>query len=220
MTHLIRLRRCLRVFVVVALVAGIYLAGGMAQGWVVGLMRTLQDPLGRMVLYGGLFCYILLMALPFVPGLEISLLLMFLFGVEGIVAVYFGTWVALCGSYLAGHWLSLRTMAAALGWLHLTRGSEFLLSLEGKPPDEILRRVLARAPTRGVPWLVRYRYLTIACAFNLPGNAFIGGGGGIALAAGMSQVFRFPLYALTVALAIAPVPVTLLVLALLPGPAS
>ena len=54
--------------------------------------------------------------------------------------------------------------------------------------------------------LVRLRFLIFAVLFNLPGNVAIGGGGGVALLAGMSKVFSLPAYLLTVALAVAPVP--------------
>jgi len=54
----------------------------------------------------------------------------------------------------------------------------------------------------------------VAAAFNIPGNALIGGGGGIALVAGMSGLFRLPTYILMVAIAISPIPLFLLAKAL------
>jgi hypothetical protein len=47
-------------------------------------------------------------------------------------------------------------------------------------------------------------------AVTLPGNTLLGGGGGIALAAGMSGVYRLPTYVATVAVAVAPVPLLVL----------
>ena len=44
------------------------------------------------------------------------------------------------------------------------------------------------APTRLLPFLLRYRYVALALAFNLPGNAVLGGGGGIAMMAGLSGI--------------------------------
>jgi hypothetical protein len=41
---------------------------------------------------------------------------------------------------------------------------------------------------------------------NLPGNMLVGGGGGIALVAGMTRLFSWPAFLLTVAVAVAPVP--------------
>jgi len=53
---------------------------------------------------------------------------------------------------------------------------------------------------------LRHRYLALAVLFNLPGNMLIGGGGGIALIAGMSGLYRSTNYFITVTLAVAPVP--------------
>ncbi|MGA6994478.1 MAG: hypothetical protein WBX50_11355, partial [Candidatus Deferrimicrobiaceae bacterium] len=61
-----------------------------------------------------------------------------------------------------------------------------------------------------VPFLLRQRYLVIGVLFNLPGNALIGGGGGIGLIAGMSRLFPFPKYLLLICLAITPGPIIFL----------
>jgi hypothetical protein len=50
----------------------------------------------------------------------------------------------------------------------------------------------------------------IAVALNLPGNVIIGGGGGIGLIAGMSNLCPFPKYILFVSLAITPLPILFL----------
>lgn len=60
------------------------------------------------------------------------------------------------------------------------------------------------APSRLVPALLRRRYLALMVLFDLPGNSMPGGG--IALAAGMSGLFSFPLFVGTVLIAIAPAP--------------
>ena len=54
-------------------------------------------------------------------------------------------------------------------------------------------------------------YLAIAVALNLPGNALFGGGGGIGLITGMSKIVRYKTYIAVLALAIAPLPLTLLI---------
>jgi hypothetical protein len=61
-----------------------------------------------------------------------------------------------------------------------------------------------------VRFLVRHRYLAVAIALNMPGNLMIGDGGGIALAAGFSRLFSLSWFALTVAVAVAPVPIVVL----------
>lgn len=57
-----------------------------------------------------------------------------------------------------------------------------------------------------MPRLLRHRYLALAVALNLPGNTLLGGGGGIALMAGLSGLYPMPAYLTTVAIAVAPVP--------------
>ena len=59
--------------------------------------------------------------------------------------------------------------------------------------------------------LVRHRYLTMIVLLNLPGNSLVGGGGGLALAAGMSGFFRFPMFFATLLVAVAPVPLFFLI---------
>jgi len=54
--------------------------------------------------------------------------------------------------------------------------------------------------------LLKHLYLTIAVVLNLPGNALIGGGGGIGLMVGMSGVVPFYKYLAIVAIAVLPVP--------------
>lgn len=58
--------------------------------------------------------------------------------------------------------------------------------------------------------LLRHRYLIIGILFNVPGNALIGGGGGIGLIAGMSKLYPFPKYLLLICLAITPGPILFL----------
>jgi hypothetical protein len=56
------------------------------------------------------------------------------------------------------------------------------------------------------PFLVRHRFIALAIVLNIPGNIIIGGGGGIAMIAGMSGLYSLPRYLLTVAIAVAPIP--------------
>ncbi len=50
----------------------------------------------------------------------------------------------------------------------------------------------------------------MALALNIPGNALIGGGGGIVLMAGISRLFRPVPFAVTLALAISPLPIAIM----------
>jgi hypothetical protein len=69
--------------------------------------------------------------------------------------------------------------------------------------------MLARAPYQWVGRLVRHRYISLAVLINLPGNAILGGAGGIGLLAGMSGIIKLPRYMATMAIATTPVPLLL-----------
>ena len=57
------------------------------------------------VLIGGGILYVLLLSLPFVPGVELGVLLMCAFGKEGIIFVYFATVAGLSLAFLMGRLL-------------------------------------------------------------------------------------------------------------------
>ena len=54
--------------------------------------------------------------------------------------------------------------------------------------------------------LMRYRYLGIIALLNIPGNAVIGGGGGIAFMAGVTGLFSAKWFALSAILGVMPYP--------------
>lgn len=162
------------------------------------------------VLTASVVAYVLLLAIPFLPGVEIGLMVMVLFGRPGIALVYLATVLALTLSFLLGRLLSPRILVRALDWFHLDRARDLVAVLVPLDPEERLRFLLQSVPSRIVPFLLRHRYLVIAVLFNLPGNALIGGGGGIGLVAGMSRLFPYPKYLFAVCLAIAPVPILFL----------
>jgi hypothetical protein len=150
--------------------------------------------------------YLVLMMIPFMPGMEVGLMLMAMLGVGGIILVYLCTVLALSLSFLVGRLIPPRYVCRALGWLRLERAQKLVTDIEPLGPEERLRFLARCAPSNIVPFLLRHRYLVLSVLFNLPGNVVIGNGGGIALIAGMSRLFPFPKYLLLVCLAITPVP--------------
>ena len=168
-----------------------------------------HDELMHLMVMGAALLYVLLMALPFMPGIEIGIALMILLGQKGALLVYLCTLAALSVSFVVGKTIPPRYLIRLLDWLHLERASSLLARLA--PLDRIQRLELlyATAPSRAVPFLLRHRYLAVAVLLNLPGNAMIGGGGGIGLVCGMSRLFPFPQFVLLVAAAVAPVPLLL-----------
>lgn len=67
-----------------------------------------------------------------------------------------------------------------------------------------------RTPPRLLVQLFAHRYLALAVFLNLPANAVVGGGGGVALLCGMSGQFGWRGYLLTIAIATSPVPILML----------
>lgn len=162
------------------------------------------------VLWFAIVVYVLWMALPFVPGIELGLALMVMLGTRGIVLVYLCTLLSLSLSFTIGRLIPLNGFARFLGWLHLYKAQDLVLQLEPLNSEEKLNFLLRSAPSKVIPFLLKHRYLMIAIALNLPGNALIGGGGGIGLITGMSRLYPFPKYILLVSLAITPLPLLLL----------
>jgi hypothetical protein len=154
--------------------------------------------------------YILWMALPFVPGIELGLALMVMLGPQGVVLVYLCTLLSLSLSFALGRLISLKALTRFVEWLHLHKARDLICRLEPLSPQERMDVLLQTAPSKIVPFLLEHRYLMIAFILNLPGNALIGGGGGIGLIAGMSKLYSFPRYLLLVSLAITPLPLLFL----------
>ena len=124
--------------------------------------------------------YAVLLAIPFVAGVEVGICLMCLFGPPGILAAYVGTVLGLSLSYFLGK---------RIGRLYPLKHEEL----------SIVRRI--RAFSFYVP-----RWLSLALLINTPGNAFFGGGGGIAMAFGMEQNFTNVTFICVILLATLPVP--------------
>jgi hypothetical protein len=150
--------------------------------------------------------FLLLSAIPFVPGAEIGLGILMVLGAEGALLVYLGMVAALGLSFGAGRFVPPDRIAAALGAMGFARARDAVLRTGALPDEERARFIERHAPARWVPVLLRHRYVALALLFNLPGNVILGGGGGIAFAAGASRLFGTGAYLLTIMLAVAPVP--------------
>lgn len=198
---------------------GLLLALVLGAIWVVDLIKEALDltimPHNEALIYrtvlGAVLVYMVLMATPFLPGAEIGLLLLTAFGATVAPLVYAATIVALMVTFLVGHLVPGEVTARALETLRLHKAAALLRQVCAEP-----REVRLDVLMRGVesPWLrgmTRYRYVALAILLNIPGNVVIGGGGGLALVAGLSRVFHPALYLVTVALAVLPVPLAVMV---------
>jgi hypothetical protein len=165
-----------------------------------------HDSMLQLAIAGCALLYIILMAIPFLPGIEIGLALMLLLGNKGALLVYLCTLLALSISFTIGRIINPRLIKLPLNWLYLYKASRLVDQLEPMDQNQRLHLLCENVPSKLVPFLIRHRYLAIATILNLPGNALIGGGGGIGIIAGMSKIIPFHHYILLITAAVAPVP--------------
>ena len=165
-----------------------------------------METMDRAVLIG-VVLYIALMATPFLPGIEIGLALMMVLGPKGVFVTYICTLIALTISFGLGRLFPTHFLVLLLRWLNLRRAATLLSSFNETPPAKRLEFLAERSPSQAIPAVLKRRYLMLALLFNLPGNALIGGGGGIAMMAGMSRLYPFPMYFLLISIAILPGPI-------------
>ncbi len=66
----------------------------------------------QVALLSGLLIYVILLALPFVPGIEISLALFAAFGAKVALPIYGATLIALTIAYAAGRYVPLAVLAS------------------------------------------------------------------------------------------------------------
>lgn len=168
-----------------------------------------MEPVMHRLILAVIICYIVILAIPFMPGVEIGLSLIAFLGPKIIFLVYVSTVFALVLAYAVGRFIPVRHCAWAFGFVGLARAKELMDRLAPLTAEKRLAYLSANAPQGILSFLLRHRFIALAAAINLPGNVLIGGGGGIAMLAGMSGLFPFPMYLLTIALAVAPVPLVI-----------
>lgn len=150
--------------------------------------------------------YALLLAIPFVPGVEIGVTLLVLQGATAAPAVYLATLIGLGTAFMIGRSMPAHVLRNLLLDLRLIKLCAFLDHLQPLPDAHRLALFRNALPTWLGDWPVRFRYVALALLINLPGSSLIGGGGGILLLAGLSGLFLPKATFLTLALAVAPVP--------------
>jgi len=158
----------------------------------------------------GTVAYIGLLALPFVPGAEIGIAMLTAFGAAIAPLVYAATVCAMMLAYLVGRLLPIRALARLLTFLRMRRAAELVERAAPLSREARLAMLLEGAPPRTLALALRYRYAALALAVNVPGNAVIGGGGGIMMMAGLSGIFAPLPTVLAVMLAVSPVPLAVM----------
>jgi hypothetical protein len=175
----------------VSLLLILIIGGNLVSHWITGLLKfeilpSNENFVHRLIMIAAVV-YAVLLAIPFVPGVEIGLALIGMLGPPIVFLVYVSTVVGLSLAYAAGQLISLGGLIRLLDEFSLHRVNRLLKTVEPMSKNERLDFLVAKAPRRFVPFLLRHRYLALAAMFNLPGNFLVGGGGGIAMIAGVSD---------------------------------
>lgn len=195
-------RTALRLAAVLIIAYGLHLL----MGWASGLELFADDRLRIDILVVFLMAYALLISVPFVPGVELGLSLMLMEGPWIAPPIFVSTVAGLSLAYAVGEWVPYAQLRRVFEDLHLMKASRLLDAIEPLSRGQRLEALSARTPAWLRPAATRYRYLLIAILVNLPGNAVLGGGGGILFTAGLSRLF-FPVPTVaTILVAVSPVP--------------
>ena len=174
---------------------------------------ALDDEAGlRRAVLSGAALYSLMLAMPFVPGVEVGLGMIALLGPRVVPLVYISTVFGLSLAFAVGRIASPKILIRFFDDLGLRRASDLLQRFEATDGELEFSSLAPMNSNRAISWLSRHRYLAVAIAINLPGNFVIGGGGGIALLAGLSRLYSAPAFILTVSLAVSPIPIAVMLL--------
>ena len=205
-----------------ALRVGILIAVIVLATWGVHLIRDALDlqirpdneqQVHKAIMIGAV-AYIALLAMPFVPGAEIGIALLAGFGAAIAPLIYVCTVAAMMLAFTIGRFLPISALEQFFRVLRLTRAADLVARAASLSKDDRLEMLLEGQSKRTVSIAVRYRYVAIALAVNMPGNSIIGGGGGIMIVAGLSGIFTPLATFLTIVIAVSPVPLAVMFLGL------
>ncbi len=173
------------------------------------MLNTMQDAAGALTLVLLAIAYAVALAIPFVPGVELGLLIMAVFGPKGALVAYAATIGGLSTAHAIGRMLPEQVIAGMLKRFGIAVPQHGAASaMQGMLSESRLGRTAA---SRLGALVLDYRYVTLALCLNLPGNSVAGGGGGLALLCGLSRQFHWRSFLLTVAVATSPVPILVFV---------
>ncbi len=205
-----RRRWFLVIGIYVLLIGGGWIFGEQLSHWSLIEVRPINEPEIHRIVMAVSAIYIVAAALPFVPGAEIGLALIAAFGSRIVVLVYGCMVLALLLAFCIGRFIPVHVLAAIFGFLELRKARDLVLRFAELDPADRITAMAASAHGRWAPYLLKHRYVALAIALNVPGNSLLGGGGGLSMLAGMSGIFSMLPFCITVALAVAPLPLVVL----------
>lgn len=210
-SFLIRIWNARRAIVFYAVLLGVgWLIGKQLMHIAVPDMRPMNEPMIHRIVMIALVVFVFAAALPFVPGAEIGFALLLIFGGQASAIVYAGMVGALILSFTIARFVPLQVIVSAARFLRLEKFAHFLNDISNTPVEDRVQVLTNRFDRPLGKTLMRNRYVVLALLFNMPGNSVLGGGGGIAFIAGLSGLYRFWAYLLSVLIAVAPFPLLFL----------
>ena len=177
------------------------------------IMPENEQMVHRAIMLGSV-AYIGLLAMPFVPGAEIGLAMLTAFGADIAPLIYSATVLAMLLAYTVGRLVPVGVLATMLSFLRMHKAADLISRTALLSQEARIAVLLDGAPPGVIALALRHRYIALALAVNIPGNVVIGGGGGIMMLAGMSGIFTPLPTALSIMLAVSPVPLAVMFLGL------
>ncbi len=178
--------------------------------WVLTRAEAMGPSIGATMMMGVvvavLLAYAVLIAVPFVPGIEIGISLMVIRGADVAPYVYLATVAGLLIAYFAGRFLPYDWLKRLFSDLGLRRAAQLLERTGPLSKEERLGVLRDGLPRWARALIVDWRHCSLMILLNLPGNVLLGGGGGICFVAGLSRIFSTRGAVLSIALAVLPVP--------------
>jgi len=159
--------------------------------------------------------YAICMILPFMPAIELGLILLVMLDIQGILMLYLVTVFSLSISYTIGSLVPGQVLKRLFQYLHFYKAADLLCARGECNEKQQINRFLEHAPTRLIPFLLRHRYCVFGVAVNTPGNMLLGGAGGIAMMSGVSRLFNFRTFVLAVMISVLPLPVIVILMKLI-----
>lgn len=159
--------------------------------------------------------YTICMLLPFMPAIELGLILLAMLDIQGVLMLYLLTVFALSISYTMGRLIPVQVLKRLFLFLHFRKAADLLCASGECDEKQQIDRFLEHAPKRIIPFLLRHRYCVFGVAVNTPGNMLLGGAGGIAMMSGISRLFSFKTFVLSVLISVSPLPVLVILMKLL-----
>ncbi len=184
--------------------------------WTMTLLDTYDDVphIKWSLIFILLVSYALLLSVPFVPGLEIGVFVMMLDGGRLAPLAYFAALAGLSLSFFIGRRLGrpvrdeelLQRILGLFQRLRLKKAGDLLIHVIPLSPTERVTFLYEHLPGWLAPLALKLRYGLLALLLNVPGNSVLGGGGGLALMAGLSGTFGPIAGVLSLAAGLAPIP--------------